>query len=292
MKRRRLLRWGLLMLALFMVVFAGASWVVGGRLVAPALRTVGPPPADLPVESISIESKSGATLAGWYIPADNATATVVLLHPIRGDRRAMLTRARLLHDAGYAALLVDLQAHGESPGEHITIGHLERHDAEAAVAYLRRRTPDHKVGVVGRSLGGAAAVLASPLEIDALVLESVYPTIDEAVHDRLAMRLGPLHHVLAPALLVQLSPRLGISTADLRPIDRINAAGCPVLVAAGDQDRHTTLAETERLFAQASEPKTLVIFSGAGHVDLLAHDPVLYKDQIVRFLDANLQPPP
>ncbi|WP_425397805.1 alpha/beta hydrolase [Aeoliella sp.] len=286
--KRRIVRRGLSTVAVLAALFAVASWIVGGRLVAPALHVVGPPPDDLPVESVTIDSQSGSSLAGWYVPAEGATATVVLLHPIRADRRAMLSRARLLHEAGYSTLLVDLQAHGESPGEHITIGHLERHDARAAVEYVRRRTPEHKIGIVGRSLGGAAALLGSPLEVDAVVLESVYPTIDEAVHDRMEMRFGPLHHVLAPALLVQLEPRLGISTSDLRPIDHIATVGCPVLVAAGDQDRHTTLAETERLHAEASAPKQLVIFGGAGHNDLLKHDAAQYKDEIVGFLDEHL----
>ena len=173
MNRRRLVRWSAVVVALLLVIFVSASWVIGGRLVAPALRTVGPPPEDLPVESIFIDSQSGSTLAAWYIPADDAVATVVLLHPIRGDRRAMLMRGRLLHDAGYSTLLVDLQRTGESPGEHITIGYLER-TTEGTVEYVRSRTPEHRIGVVGQSLGGAAALLASPLEIDALVLESVY----------------------------------------------------------------------------------------------------------------------
>ena len=89
---------------------------------------------------------------------------------------------------------------------------------------------------------------------------------------------------------MQLEPRLGISTSDLRPIDHMAAADCPVLIAAGDLDQHTTLAETERLYAVASEPKKLVIFTGAAHGDLLAHDEERYQDKIIGFLDANLRP--
>ena len=43
-------------------------------------------------------------------------------------------------------LLFDFQAHGESTGEHITFGYLER-DAQAAIDFLRR-APDEKVGVL------------------------------------------------------------------------------------------------------------------------------------------------
>jgi fermentation-respiration switch protein FrsA (DUF1100 family) len=284
-RTRRLL---LVASTVFSSAFVAASWYVGGALVAPANHSVGPPPSGFPVEDVSIRSDSGSTLAAWFVPCDHATATVILLHPNRGDRRAMIDRAALLHELGYAILLIDFQGHGESPGANITAGYRERLDVVAAVQFARAENPHHRIGVVGRSLGGAAALLASPLDIDALVLESVYPTISEAVHNRIAMRLGPLSHVLAPALLVQLKPRLGISPSQLRPIDHIHDAGCPVLVATGDRDRRTTLGETKRLYQAAREPKRMVVFAGAGHDDLLRHDRDRYQE-IVVFLDAYLR---
>jgi fermentation-respiration switch protein FrsA (DUF1100 family) len=154
----------------------------------------------------------------------------------------------------------------------------------AAVAHIRQEKPTHRIGVIGRSLGGAAALLGSPLGIDALVLESVFPTVEEAVYDRLQMRLGPLASVAAPLLLWQVEPRLGIPCADLRPIDCISMAGCPVLVISGTADEHTTIAETRRLFAAAAEPKELVEFEGVAHVDLLAADSALYEESVIRFL--------
>lgn len=203
----------------------------------------------------------------------------------------MLSRARLFHRRGYAIVMVDLQAHGVSPGEHITVGYLERHDAAAAVAFARAKNPTHRIGLIGRSLGGAAAVLASPLDVDAMVLESVYPTIEDAVRDRVAIRLGRLGSLVAPLLLVQLQPRLGISPAQLRPIDRVASVGCPLLVLAGDADRHTPIEETRRLFAAAVEPKQLHIFENAGHGDLLAAAPAAYETTVGDFFQQWLANP-
>jgi fermentation-respiration switch protein FrsA (DUF1100 family) len=102
------------------------------------------------------------------------------------------------------------------------------------------------------------------------------------------MQVGPLSAILTPALLWQLTPRLGITTNDLRPIDHIASVNCPVLVAAGDLDRRTTLDETKQLFAAAIEPQELVIFSGAAHVDLLAYSPEQYTSAVLSFLDQHL----
>ena len=279
----------LAVLLLLGIAFVVAAWIVGGRLVESANRTVGPPPEDFPCESITIESESGSKLAAWYVPDSASTATVILLHPVRSDRRSMLDRARFLAKQGYDVLLIDMQAHGESPGEHITSGHREKLDVAAAVDFVKGRHPDHRIGIDGWSLGGAATLLAVPLGVDAIVLESVYPTISEAVYDRVEIRLGPLKHLVAPALLCQLKPRLGIAPSDLRPIDFVSRVGCPLLVLAGDADVHTPLEETQRMFAEAEEPKRLVVFENAAHEDLMAFDQKLYETEVGGFFEAYLK---
>ena len=287
MKRcSRLRNWIAGLSFLLLISMVASCWFVGGRLVRPAQRTVGPPPAGvdhLAIETVSIPSQSGANLAGWWIEHEHPTATVVLLHPIRADRRAMLGRAMLLYQAGYSTLLVDLQAHGESPGDAITMGSLERFDAQAAVAYVRSRHGDQPVGVIGWSLGGAAALLGSPLPIDAMIVESVYPTIEEATDNRVAAKLGVGSKLITPMLLAQLGPRLNIQAANLQPIDYVPQVGCPLLVLGGDRDYHTTLEETGRMYKAAKEPRQLQIFSGAGHEDLLRFDSELYQRTVLAF---------
>jgi len=203
----------------------------------------------------------------------------------------MLGRARLLNEAGYCVVLMDMQAHGESSGDMITFGFLEGHDVRAAVDYAKWMEPTHRIGIVAWSLGGAATLLHSPLGIDAAVLEAVYSSLEEAVSNRVAMRFGLLAHILTPALLFQLPLRLDLSASDLRPIDHIRELGCPVLIAVGELDQHTTLAETERLFGAALLPKQLVVFEGAEHVDLLEHDAEKYSNAVLPFLDTHLRAP-
>ena len=55
-------------------------------------------------------------LSGWFIAGRPGGGAVVLMHGVRGNRLAMLRRARLLHAEGFSVLLFDFQAHGESTG--------------------------------------------------------------------------------------------------------------------------------------------------------------------------------
>jgi len=96
--------------------------------------------------------------------------------------------------------------------------------------------PGERVGALGISLGGAAALLGpAPLDVDALVLESVYPDIDAALANRLRAALGGIvgpvaAPVLAPLFKLLLPPPiLGVRPAELQPVDRIGEVRAPVL---------------------------------------------------------------
>jgi uncharacterized protein len=288
MRRKR----KLLALILLAGLLAGTGILlyVGYALAAPMPAVIGPPPPDLQAETIEIPSPSGSRLRGWLCRVPGSRGVVILMHGVRANRLSMVERARLFRANGYSVLLFDFQAHGESPGEHITFGSLESRDARAALDRVRREFPGQPVAAVGTSLGGAAAILADPpLPLRAMVLESVYPTIEEGTANRLRIRFGPLGPPLAPLLLAQLRPRLGISLASLRPIDRIRRVRCPVFVLSGTRDEHTTADETRALFARAPEPKRLWLVPGAAHVDLLRFAGKEYERRILGFLDEAMR---
>jgi uncharacterized protein len=280
-------------LLLTCIGFAAICWQAGGTLVAPANQGIGTPPAHLHLHSDVLSSQAERSVAIWYSDRSDLQNAVVLIHGLRGDRRKVLNRAERCLNAGLNVVLADLQAHGESPGRLITIGYQERHSVAAAVDFAQQRYPGQQVGIIGVSLGGAAALLASPLPVSVMVLESVYPTIQEAVSNRLAVRMGSWARVLTWALLCQIRPRLGFAASELRPIEHISRVNCPVLLAIGSEDRHTTETEARRMYDAARVPKEFVVFPGAGHTDLLAHNPLLYDNQVIPFLVSQLsQTPP
>jgi uncharacterized protein len=274
---------------LAVLLAVGAVLGVGSILVAPSHRKVLPPPTHLNGETVTLTSLSGERLAGWVFVPTAPRAAVVVLHGVRANRSDMLGRAELLWNHGFVVLTLDLQAHGESTGAQITYGYRESQDVEAAVRYLRLRFPALRVGGIGVSLGGAALALAgSRVNVDAAVLEAVYPSIAEAVDNRIRSRVGPLADVLSPLLLVQLEPKLGVRIDDLRPVDAVPSMHCPILIISGTKDVHTTVAQTQALFSAAHEPKELWLVPGAAHVDLVRYDPRGYEEHVLGFLERHL----
>lgn len=282
------------LLLLSVVGLMAGAWVVGTRLTAPAPASLGPPPEGLSAQTVHIPTADGGQLTGWWLPGRPGGGAMLLLHGVRGHRGQMLARARWLQREGVASLLVDMPSHGESSGERIGFGRLEAPAVDTALNWLRRRHPGEHIGAIGVSLGGAALLFAQRQpELDALVLESVYPSIDDAVKDRLTMRLGePAAQLVAPLLLAQLPMRLSLNRSQLRPLDAIGSVHAPLLIAAGTRDEHTRWPETERLFAQASGDKTLWPVPGAAHQDLHAYDAVTYEEFVGTWLLRQLRKAP
>ncbi|HZP88487.1 MAG TPA: prolyl oligopeptidase family serine peptidase [Burkholderiales bacterium] len=274
------------------LAFAVAALVAGDLLTQPAPEHLGAPPRDLNARVVAFASTSGATLKGWFAPGATGQGAVLLLHSVRSNKRSMVARAKFLRQLDYGVFLVDLQAHGESSGDRITFGYRESRDAKAAVLHLKALAPRERLAAIGVSLGAVSLVLsdAHPL-LSALVLESMYPAIEDAVKNRLRIRFGPLGPLLAPVLLRQLEPRLGVSPQALQPIARLKPVTEPVLLIQGTEDRHTTLEEAEHVFAALPGVKEMYAVPGAGHVDLHHYDTAEYERRIASFFAKHLRWP-
>ena len=281
MKRKRLFA----LAAILLMIGIAVPFAIGWALAAPVQISVGKAPPDLGAQTVEFKSASGAIVKGWWCETVNSRAVVLLLPGIRANRLSMVDRARFLRRTGYSILLIDFQATGETKGDHITFGWKESRDALAAVDFIHHVDPSARVAIIGSSLGGVAALLATPpLKVNALILESVYPTIEIATRNRMENYLGPIGRMFAPLFLMQLDRRIGVSPSQLHPIDHIAAVDCPVLIMSGEKDRNTRPADTQKLFERARFAKQLWFVPNAGHVDLHQTAPHEYETRVLAFL--------
>lgn len=276
-------------LAVLAVVLIGAvlAWSAGSFLTSVSLRPV-VLPSDVQAQAVEMLTAGKGRVSGSFMRGQGRGG-LLLLHGIRGSRLDMLVRARFLHRLGYSVLLIDLPGHGASPASTMTFGLREADGVRAALTYLRQQVPHQRIGVIGVSLGAASLVLCEACpKVDAVVLESMYPTIQEAVEDRLRMRVGWLAVPASKLLLWQLPLRLDITPEQLRPIARMRELRAPVLIVSGSEDMHTTSAETKRIFEAAAEPKQLWLVTGATHQNLHDFASSDYERKIAAFFSDNL----
>lgn len=286
-----IIRWIAIQLISVLIIVTVIVVILGEIVTGPAPTNVETLSPDFPVETIQIPVKDNDyAVHGWLARGENGQGAVLLVHSVRSNRLEMLSRARFLNGLGYHVLMIDLQAHGETPGNRITFGARESADVAAAVAFLRNTFSQDLIGAIGVTLGAAAIVLADPpLQLDALILESLHPTFAEAIANRLKLHLGKIGENLQFLLVPYFSFLLGLPVDNLNPINKIGNIAIPILFINGTLDKHTTQSEAKRLYDAAQSPKKLWVVKEAGHYNMHTYASKNYEKHIADFLSAYLQ---
>jgi hypothetical protein len=143
-------------------------------------------------KDVSLTAADGAVLRGWYVqPANGNGSAVILMHGMADNRQGVTGFAHMFLMHGYAVLLPDSRAHGESGGSLVTYGVLERDDVRRWVEWLRPRIT-RCVDLFGESMGAAIAVQASAVTpgLCAVVAESSFASFRAVADDRIGQETG------------------------------------------------------------------------------------------------------
>jgi uncharacterized protein len=268
-----------------------ASWLVADQLThrATPIHAESVPAIEWGrIQSLRLTTDDAQDLGAWYIPGRPDRPPVLLLHGKGGTRRDCLDQAEWMAAAGYPLLLITLRAHGDSTGSLNDFGYSARHDVVAAVVWLEQTCPGRPI-IWGRSMGSAAAMFtASELgnRVGGYALECPYRDLRTAVHNRTRARLPPL---LSWGAYVGLSLTAPLVLGDVDRISPVDASAgvpkdIPVLLLAGGNDRLAMPSEALALAEQIGSRAQVVVFEGAGHLELHRTDPIRYREIGLRFL--------
>jgi len=225
----------------------------------------------LAYEPVTFAAADGVKLTGWFVPADDQRAVVLICHGNGGNISHRVVLIDLLHRLGLGVFIFDYRGYGQSDGRPSERGTYL--DAEAAWRYLtdRREIPADRIILHGRSLGAAvAAHLAKDCGPAMLLLESAFTSIDDMGAE------------LYPWLPVRLLTRYHYST-----IEYVAQVNCPVLIIHSADDRMIPPEHGRRLFAAAGEPKQFLEITGS-HNDGYYESGAVYTDGLDEFITAHL----
>lgn len=282
-------------LAILAALGIGIAWLFARNFCKPQRRLPKKTPAQhgLDYEDITFPSQ-GATLNGWFIPGQHNISprpAIVVAHGWSANAAQVMPIAKHLHEAGCHVLLYNARSHGTSDeGGPITLQKFAE-DLMAAIDYLENR-PDvdmEQLGVVGHSMGGSSAILATSMDKRIRALVSSAAFADPVALTKEYMRkhhlpLGPLFH------LVQFFINLWLDTtmSDIAPQNRIGRIDIPILLIHGDADAVISPMNMELLQSHASHGNVQTwLMSGGLHHSTIIRDPA-YGPRIVEFLEENL----
>lgn len=220
----------------------------------------------LDYQDVRFTSLNGKRLHGWYVPADNARASVLFCHGNAGNIGDRLDRIRVLNAAGLNVFIFDYQGYGLSEGKPSEKKLYE--DALAAYDFWKEHYWDGTpTFLFGASLGGAVAVnLATRRPFDGVILHATFTSAkDMARH----------YYPWIPSIFVR-------SQLDSRKL--IAGVTAPKLFFHSPQDRVVPYDLGKQLYEVAPEPKRFVQ-TGGDHVDAHLADPVVFGNSIDRFVE-------
>ncbi|MCP4680382.1 MAG: alpha/beta hydrolase [Deltaproteobacteria bacterium] len=225
----------------------------------------------LEFKDVTLKTSDNLKLHGWFVPAKNERAVVLLCHGNAGNISNRLSIIRLLHGLKFSVFIFDYRGFGRSEGSPDEDGTYL--DAEAAWKHLteERGIPDKHIVVLGRSLGGAiASHLAAIHTPGVLIVDSSFTSLPD---------IGQEAYPIMPVSL--------LSRYDYPTRENVKKVRCPVLVIHSQGDEVIPFHHGREIFETAPQPKRFLEVSG-GHNDNFAVSSKTYGDGIVAFIDRHI----
>ncbi|NLL39647.1 MAG: alpha/beta hydrolase [Clostridiales bacterium] len=212
----------------------------------------------------------------------------VLVHGYSTGKEYMQEYARKYYEKGYSILMPDLRAHGDSQGNIVGMGWLDRMDILKWTDLILAENPEADIVLHGISMGASAVMMASgerlPENVSAIIADCGYTT----VWDILEYQLKRLYDFPVFPLLhggnIWSVRKLGYSWKDASAVKMVKASRTPILFVHGSRDDVVPVDMAFELYMAAECDKRLLIIEGAGHAMSASWEPERYWNEIFDFI--------
>ena len=229
-------------------------------------------------ESVVLGCAGGSTRRGSYF-SNTSHLYAIVCHGYLGNSSQMAAYAKAFYDLGMSVLIPDALAHGESDGEYIGMGWLERPDMLGWIDSIVEADPDSQIVLFGVSMGGATVMMASgeelPDNVKCIVEDCGYSSVMDEFSVQIEQMFGlPKFPLLYSADLI-CRIRAGYGFGEASAVKQLKKAEVPMLDVVSE--------------ACASPIKEKLSVPGAAHGVAAWADPVGYwgaiQDFVGRFMN-------
>jgi pimeloyl-ACP methyl ester carboxylesterase len=218
----------------------------------------------------------------WEDRPDRPSRTVILVHGWESTAAQIASLVEPLTERGLRVVAFDGPGHGESTLEEGSVVHQARALASVAAAL----GPDPVHGVIGHSMGGAAALLATRFGFRAHRFAVLSAPLSPEGFVSGFSRVLQLSPDIQDRMRSRLEKKLEISTAELDTRRDAETIEEPVLVVH-DRDDRIVPVEHGRSLAAACNDGSFLETSGLGHHRILRAPRVV--DEVASFVGGPLR---
>ena len=158
-------------------------------------------------------------------------------------------------------------------------------------AQARPEVNAERIGVIGRSMGGAVAIRGAARipGIRAVVVQSTYSSVEDNVAEGVRAFAGLPPFPFAPLVIWFGEREAGLDIRQVRPIDDVGQISPrAILFIHGEQDGAIPAENSLRLYQAAKEPKELYLVPHAGHGGFLVAR-AAFEQRVVGFFGTHLR---
>ena len=248
-----------------------------------------------PCEWCEIKSSvDGTVLKGrFYRFSDADSPLMIFFHGYRGTAlRDGCGGFKMAKESGRNILMVDQRANGESGGNVITFGVLERRDCRDWCEYAVKRFGENiKIMLSGVSLGAATVLMASdvglPKNVKGIIADCGYSSPKEIIC-KVASEGGYPVSICYPLLKIACKLKSGFDLDSSSAVESVKNTDIPILIIHGDDDRYVPCEMAHKIYAACASKKELLIVSGAPHAAAYMFDEAKYTAAAERFMSECL----
>jgi len=253
--------------------------------------------ADQNFERLTLTSRDGLKLSGYYLPASKPTDNLVILtHGYLGNAKQMGLFGQHYHnDLDYNIFMPDARGHGKSEGNYYGFGWPDRLDLiDWTQLLVEKLGTDIKVAYHGLSMGAATVLMASgeeelPRQVKAIIADSPYAS----VYQLFQYQMNRMFHLPAFPLLDSTSVltkiRAGYSFREASALKEVEKTSVPILYIHGESDTFVPTELTKDLYQHTSSDAELYLVPNANHGESIALDEDKYKMKIDQFLNRYIE---
>lgn len=244
-----------------------------------------------PREDVWIMSQDGLKLHGTYFPNGDAKKVVICFHGYTSEGMkdySALSGYYLKH--GFAMLLVDERAHGQSEGSYIGFGCLDRMDAKLWINWVMKHCGEGvQILLHGTSMGAATVLMTSGLKLPDQVKGIVSDCGFTSPKEVFTHVLHSMYHL--PAFpLIQITDIVnrklaGYGMDECNAAREVKKAKVPVLFIHGDADTFVPCSMCDKIYNNCASRKWKLIVKGAAHAESYYKDTQAYE----KALDTMIQ---
>ncbi len=246
--------------------------------------------ANTDMETVSITSNDGLKLVGdIFTTVENSHKWVIAIHGYTGKRQHTYDYAAFYAKEGYNILAPDMRSHGESEGQYIGMGWLDKEDVKLWINQIIDIDPEAEIVLHGVSMGGATVLMTSGEDLP----ENVKAVVDDcgytSVWDEFSAEAKYLFHIPEFPILYTASAisklRAGYTFWEASALNQVKKTKVPILFIHGSEDNFVNTDMVYRLYDACPTVKALYIAEGAGHGQSAFLDPDTYFEKVFNFLE-------